>query len=55
MRFGQSGLDPNNSPYIWCYKLSPDEFGEIRVNRLEPKFDKIDKIISSIYLRAKGN
>ena len=55
MRFGQSGLDPNNSPYIWCYKLSPDEFGEISVNRMEPKFDKMDEIIKSIYLRAKGN
>ena len=55
MRFGQSGLDPNNSPYVWLYELFPNENGEIRVSRVDPEFDNISDIIGGIFLRASGN
>ena len=55
IRFGQVGIDPDNSPFIWCYELIPDEFGIISVNRIQPNFDNMSEAIQVIFERAKGN
>ena len=55
MRFGQVGVDPDNSPFIWCYELMPDEYGKISVNRIQPNFDNMGEAIQVLFERAKGN
>ena len=55
IRFGQVGIDPDNSPFIWCYELIPDEYGKISVNRIQPNFDNMGEAIQVIFERAKGN
>ena len=55
MRFGQVGINPDNSPFIWCYELTPNNMGEIEVNRIQPNFKNMGKAIKVMYERAKGN
>lgn len=38
LRFGQIGVDQDNSPFIWRYRLSLDEDGEVKVDRPQPSF-----------------
>ena len=40
LRFGQMGMDINKAPFIWRYKLIPDEKGQIRVERARQDFGK---------------
>ena len=55
MRFGQLGIDPDNSPFIWCYELTPNNMGEIEVKRIQPNFKNMGKAIKVMYERVKGN
>ncbi len=55
IRFGQVGVDPDNSPFIWCYKLIPNELGQISVTRIQPDFDNMGEAINLLFKRAKGN
>ena len=55
IRFGQVGIDPNHSPFIWCYKLTPNENGQIGVERLRPDFKNMKGMLTTLFNRAKGN
>ncbi|MBM77687.1 MAG: metal-dependent hydrolase [Crocinitomicaceae bacterium] len=55
IRFGQVGIDLNNSPFIWCYKLTPNENGQIGVERLRPDFKNMKGMLTTLFNRAKGN
>ena len=57
LRFGQMGMDINKAPFLWRYKLIPDEKGQIRVERARQDFGKSSagSIFSELWNRIKGN
>jgi inner membrane protein len=57
LRFGQMGMDINKSPFLWRYKLIPDEAGQVRVERSRNDFGKASagSVFSELWTRIKGN
>ena len=57
IRFGQMGMDINKAPFLWRYKLIPDEKGQIRVERARRDFGKASagSVFSELWNRIKGN
>jgi len=57
LRFGQVGVDPDNSPFLWQFELLTDEEGMIKVNRLSGYIENTDysKVFSGLLERAGGN
>ncbi len=56
LRFGQSGVDPDNSSFVWQYKLIPDANGQIRVEKLSGGMDlNLRQALGELWKRMKGN
>jgi len=58
IRFGQIGVDPSGSPFLWRYKLSPDTNGLITVTRVDADFESVGgvgEVFSSLWRRIGGN
>ncbi len=55
LRFGQFGMDVNESPFIWKYKITRHENKEATVTRLKPKIDNMGEVIGELWNRMKGN
>ena len=56
LRFGQMGFDINKSPFLWRYKLIPDKYGKIKVERAKNEFKKsAGGIFGELWTRIKGN
>ena len=57
LRFGQMGMEINKAPFIWRYKLIPNEKGQIRVKRARGDFGKSSagSVFSELWNRIKGN
>ena len=54
--FMQMGFDINKSPFLWRYKLIPDKYGKITVERAKNDFKKnTGGIFSELWTRIKGN
>lgn len=57
LRFGQMGMDINNAPFLWRYKLLSDEKGKVRVERARQDFGEssAESVFSELWTRIKGN
>lgn len=55
LRFGQFGMNPNTAKFMWKYEILKGPKGEVRVERVEPKMDNIDKAFSQLWRRLKGD
>jgi hypothetical protein len=51
------GMDINKAPFLWRYKLIPDEKGQVRVERARQDFGKSSagSVFSELWNRIKGN
>lgn len=56
IRFGQFGVDPNNSPFIWQYEVFKDENGEVQAVQVPRRFsgDQMGEAISGLWSRING-
>lgn len=52
-RFGQGGVEPNKSPFLWKFKLIEDQNGELRIEQAPRKLD-YGKAIGELWERIKG-
>lgn len=58
IRFGQIGINPNESPFLWRYKLTPDENGQVIVNQIDSDFEAeggAGEVFGALWKRIKGN
>ena len=55
MRFGQAGIDQEDSRFIWRYDLTIDSEGKIAVERGRPNIGDTSKLFSDLMKRIKGN
>ena len=55
LRFGQTGIDVNNSSFLWYYELNTDKSGNITATKKQPEIKNLKMIFSNLYKRIKGN
>jgi inner membrane protein len=58
IRFGQFGVDADNSPYIWRYKLTPVSKNKVSVEKSQPDFtanEGVKDALSELWDRIGGN
>jgi inner membrane protein len=57
-RFGQFGFDPDRSPFMWKYKLTPAGNNKVTVERVPPDLSEIGGVgtaFSDLWNRIRGN
>ena len=54
IRFGQAGIDPDQSPFIWCYQLTIAEDGLVSAKRKRPSFNNMSEQLKILFERIKG-
>ncbi len=57
-RFGQFGFDPDRSPFMWKYKLTPAGNNKVTVERVPPDLSEIGSLgtaFSDLWNRIRGN
>ena len=57
LRFGQIGVDPNDSPFLWRFEIIQDEKGGVQVNRLSGYIENTDYsgTLNSLIRRIGGS
>lgn len=55
LRFGQAGIDPNASPFLWSYDLKVDELGQLSAVRNDPNLENMGQAFSELLTRMGGN
>lgn len=55
LRFGQLGVDPDNSPFLWRYKLTPDKNGKINARQVRTDFSEVGGMFGDLWRRMGGN
>ena len=55
LRFGQMGIDVNNSTFLWYYELNTDENGNISAIKRQPEIKNFRLVFKELFNRIKGN
>ncbi len=57
IRFGQLGVDPDTSPFLWQYEIFVNEDGTVSCNRRENEFqtENMGEMLDGLIDRIKGN
>ena len=55
LRFGQMGIDVNNSTFLWYYELNTDENGNVSAIKRQPEIKNFRLVFKELFNRIKGN
>lgn len=55
MRFGQTGMDQDDSKFMWRYELTPNTEGQLEIERGRPDMANIGQMFDDLMNRVKGN
>ena len=55
LRFGQMGIDVNNSTFLWYYELNIDETGNVSAIKKQPEIKNFRVVFKELFNRIKGN
>lgn len=57
LRFGQIGVDPDNSPFLWRFQLIPNPDGSVTCNRIQDHVNDvgIGVALKGLWKRMQGN
>lgn len=55
MRFGQTGMDQDDSKFMWRYELTPNADGQLEIERGRPDMANIGQMFDDLMNRVKGN
>jgi inner membrane protein len=55
LRFGQMGVDVNNSTFLWYYELNIDANGAVLAIKKQPEIKNFRLVFKELFKRIKGN
>jgi inner membrane protein len=55
LRFGQMGIDVNNSTFLWYYELNTEENGNVLAIKRQPEIKNFKLVFKELFNRIKGN
>ena len=55
LRFGQMGIDVNNSTFLWFYELNIDANGAVLAIKKQPEIKNFRLVFKELFKRIKGN
>lgn len=55
LRFGQLGMDLDESPFLWKYRIVRNKEKVLRVEKIQPQIGDMGEVFSDLWKRIKGN